>query len=70
VRYDHVLLSISFFARRDATIFQCRGAGNFACSRLSGGSRMRLCCYAGQDCILLAGFPTGLFAGGEEIKVM
>src|SRR5438128_9191917 len=31
-----------------ATIFQFCGAGNFACSRLLGGSWLRLCCSVGQ----------------------
>jgi hypothetical protein len=32
------------------------GAGNLACSRLLGGAWLQLCCFVGQDCILLAGF--------------
>ena len=38
---------------RAATIFQRRGAGNSACSRLSGGSWLRLC-PVGQLCKLRA----------------
>src|SRR3989442_8214869 len=33
---------------RAATIFQFCGAGNLACSRLLGGSWLRLCCSVGQ----------------------
>jgi hypothetical protein len=32
------------------------GAGNLACNRLLGGAWLQLCCFVGQDCILLAGF--------------